>query len=196
MKTSSIILLFVSFLEGGALMATELISAKLAAPFYGTSLYVWAAVFSVTLGGLAFGYKIGGKLSETKSTVSFLRAVLLSGVILTFIMPFLGRFIMSVTLELPILLGILLSCIVFLMPSLICFGVVSPIIIQLLNDVSDNPGKNSSLVYTISTFGGVVCTFSFGFYCIPFLGLTTSLLIVSSFMLLATILTLIIKKNV
>ena len=35
--------------EGGALMATELIGAKLIAPFYGTSVYVWAAVLATTL---------------------------------------------------------------------------------------------------------------------------------------------------
>lgn len=44
-------------------MAYELISSKLIAPYFGTSLYVWTAVFIYTLGGLAVGYYLGGKLS-------------------------------------------------------------------------------------------------------------------------------------
>ena len=41
-------------------MAVELAGAKMIAPFYGTSLYVWASVLAVTLGGLTTGYFIGG----------------------------------------------------------------------------------------------------------------------------------------
>ena len=34
-------------------MATELFGAKMLAPFFGSSLYVWATVLAMTLGGLA-----------------------------------------------------------------------------------------------------------------------------------------------
>ncbi|MBK6986726.1 MAG: hypothetical protein IPH32_19195 [Bacteroidetes bacterium] len=42
-----------SFIEGGAVMATELLGAKMLAPYFGSSLYVWATVLAITLGGLA-----------------------------------------------------------------------------------------------------------------------------------------------
>ena len=54
------ILLLVAFIEGGAVMAIELAGAKMVAPFYGTSLYVWASVLAVTLSGLTTGYFLGG----------------------------------------------------------------------------------------------------------------------------------------
>ena len=41
-----------SFIEGGTVMLVELCGAKLLAPYYGTSIYVWAATLGVTLGGL------------------------------------------------------------------------------------------------------------------------------------------------
>jgi hypothetical protein len=41
----------VAFIEGGALMAVEIVGAKLVGPYYGSSLYVWAAVLGLTLGG-------------------------------------------------------------------------------------------------------------------------------------------------
>jgi len=53
----------VSFFEGAAVMATELCGSKLIAPYFGSSLYVWAAVIAITLGSLATGYFYGGKLT-------------------------------------------------------------------------------------------------------------------------------------
>ena len=42
----------------------ELIGAKMLAPYFGSSLYVWATVMAVTLGGLALGYFTGGFFAE------------------------------------------------------------------------------------------------------------------------------------
>ena len=193
MKKTALILLSISILEGGALMATELIGAKLAAPFYGTSLYVWATIFAVTLGGLALGYLLGGYFSNKNPSVAFLRKVLLAGAVFTLIMPFWGRFVMGLMLDLPLIAGVLISCALFLMPSLICFGMVSPLVIQLLDNLNNDPGKNSGTVYAISTLGGVACTFAFGFYFIPFSGITLSLVIVSILMLLGFLLSLTLK---
>ncbi len=53
-------LYLVAFIEGASVMAIELAGAKMIAPFFGTSLYVWASVLAVTLGGLAAGYFAGG----------------------------------------------------------------------------------------------------------------------------------------
>ena len=49
-------LFLVLVIEGGALMAVELMGAKLVAPFYGGSLYVWTAVLTITVLGLTLGY--------------------------------------------------------------------------------------------------------------------------------------------
>ena len=37
-------------------MAVELMGARLLAPFYGSSLYVWTAVLAITVPGLTLGY--------------------------------------------------------------------------------------------------------------------------------------------
>lgn len=183
MNQRTLLLLSISILEGGALMATELIGAKLAAPFFGTSLYVWAAIFAITLGGLALGYLLGGRLSARSADVPTLRKVLMAGAILTAIMPFWGRFVMDLLLALPLIPGVVLSCLLFLAPPLACFGMVSPLVIQLLDQSGRDPGRNAGTVYAISTLGGVACTFGFGFYMIPFQGLTVSLVLVAAIML-------------
>ena len=63
---------FLSFLEGVSVMAAELLGAKMLAPYFGSSLYVWASVLGITLGGLAMGYFAGGFFSGSKSAfISF-----------------------------------------------------------------------------------------------------------------------------
>lgn len=63
-STSRTRLLVLSFIEGGCVMMVELAGAKMLAPWFGTSLYVWSAVLGVTLGGLMLGYYAGGILSR------------------------------------------------------------------------------------------------------------------------------------
>ena len=60
-------LFLVLLIEGGALMAVELMGAKLVAPFYGDSLYVWTAVLTITVLGLTLGYYAGGRLSRKRA---------------------------------------------------------------------------------------------------------------------------------
>lgn len=55
-ESSRALLLVVFFFKGAAVMVTELIGAKIIAPFYGASLYVWAFVLGVILAALATGY--------------------------------------------------------------------------------------------------------------------------------------------
>lgn len=194
-KSHRLPLLFVSILEGGALMATELIGAKLVAPYYGTSLYVWATIFSVTLGGLALGYYLGGKYSQKPNPFKTLQKVLAIGLVFSFVMPFWSSFIMDLFLPLPLILATFISTTIFLLPVFISFGMVSPLVIELLNSISDNPGGNSGLVYGVSTLGGVVCTFLFGFNFIPYKGIMLSLIFVGCMMGLAFVTTTLLKTK-
>lgn len=166
-------LFLLSFIEGGAVMACELIGAKLLAPFFGTSLYVWAAALGLTLGGLTLGYFIGGKLSQKYPTSrKLLYGVLITAGILLAIMPFISEWIMNLTINLELETGAILSLTFFMLPPLMFMGMVSPIIINLLTHVASSAGNNTGNVYAISTLGGILMTFLMGFYIIPTFGLT------------------------
>jgi hypothetical protein len=41
-------------------MVIELLGTRLIVPLYGTSLYVWSSLISVTMIALAIGYFVGG----------------------------------------------------------------------------------------------------------------------------------------
>jgi spermidine synthase len=160
--------------EGAVVMAVELLGAKMVAPFYGNSLHVWASVLGLTLVGLAGGYFTGGKLSEKFSNKKTLFYVLSIAAVLVLIMPHWGRFIMEKTLDIPFVIGSIISGMLFILPPLFCLGMISPIIINLISEQNPHPGKISGKVYGISTIGGVFMTFFIAFYLIPELGLKIS----------------------
>lgn len=170
------LLLLVSFLEGGALMATEIAGARLVAPFYGNSLYVWAAVLGLTLVGLACGYFLGGALSRRSDALRVLYGVLLLAALLVAAMPWTAAAVMEMTLGMDLRAGITLSCLVFLVPPLVCFGMVSPLIIRLASARERAAGHVAGKVYAISTLGGIFATLAVAFWTLPEIGLWQTLL--------------------
>jgi predicted membrane-bound spermidine synthase len=165
--------LVISFLEGGVVMACELLGAKMIAPFYGTTLYVWSSVIGVTLLALAAGYFTGGFLVDSHPTNTLLFTVLAVGAGCVGLMPTSAKWIMNATLGSGVRTGSLVSCLVFLLPPLVCMGMVSPIIIQLGSKDLRHTGRIAGLVYAISTLGGILVTLATGFYIIPTWGVTT-----------------------
>jgi spermidine synthase len=162
------------FLEGGAVMAAELIGAKLVGPFYGNSLYVWAAVLGITLFSLTLGYYLGGYFSFKfeKRLVPLAIGALMGGSLLLASMPFLSVEVMTFFINGDIVKGAILSLMVFLFPMLCLFGMTTPIFIRILNENQNTSGKTAGSVYALSTLGGIVSTFAFGFYILPNYGIT------------------------
>ena len=56
----------ISFLIGFALMAYELVAARLLAPTIGSSIYVWTSVIGIIIAALSIGYWLGGKLADAR----------------------------------------------------------------------------------------------------------------------------------
>lgn len=190
------LLLLLSFIEGGSVMACELIGAKLLAPYFGTSLYVWAAALALTLGGLTLGYFIGGRLSQKYAgNFRLLYYVLLIASILLIIMPFTSDIIMELAINLSLEMGAIFSLMIFMMPPLAFMGMVSPIIINLLTDNKESAGNNAGTVYAISTLGGILYTFLMGFIIIPSFGLTYPAIISGLILAIIPLLLLMRKKD-
>jgi len=179
MKKFNQIIFLIVFIEGAAVMGIELAGVKMIAPFYGTTLYVWAAVLSVTLGGLALGYFSGGRIASKFSGFKSTPLVLVIGAILVAIMPYTSVLLMNATSELSIRTGPLFSSLFFLMPPLICMGMISPIIIQLGTKELNKAGKFAGTVYAVSTVGGIIMTLLMGFYFLPEWGIRSSIFLLS-----------------
>lgn len=88
------------------------------------------------------------------------------------LMPFIGNIIMPTMLPYSLEIGALVSLTLFMVPPLICMGMVSPVNINLLTHNFESAGNSAGNVYAISTVGGIVATFLMGFVIIPNFGLT------------------------
>jgi spermidine synthase len=164
--------LVLSFIEGGAAMAAELLGARMIAPFYGTTLFVWSSVIGVTLAALALGYFLGGYLADRYTRNMLLFSVLAVGSVLLALMPNLAKFSLEATSGMGIRTGSLVSALVFLLPPLVCLGMSSPIIIRLASRDLQHTGRTAGTVYAVSTVSGILATFLLGFHVIPLWGIT------------------------
>ena len=193
MKRQASLFYLLSFLEGASVMAAELLGAKMLAPYFGSSLYVWSAVLAITLGGLAVGYFVGGIISQRKNAERILYYVLIASALFLVIMPQAAKVVMVHTPSFSLSIAIIVSCLIFLFPPVFFMGMVSPLIVQCIahpptlsqregeqeqkvlplgKDLGWASGKTAGTVYAVSTIGGIIATFSLGFYFIPQFGLT------------------------
>lgn len=188
------LLLSLAFIEGACVMAIELLGAKMIAPFFGSSLYVWASVLGVTLFSLMMGYYLGGFFSEKSKSKNAVLWVLIAGGTLITLMPYSSLWIMKNMIDSSIQVGSTISLIVFLLPPLVFMGMTSPMLINLINSSVDKSGKTAGLVYAISTLGGIFGTFLIGFYLLPNFGINWPCLIFGGIIMIVPII-LLIKKN-
>ena len=184
-------LLALSGIEGATVMAAELCGAKLLAPVFGGSLYVWASVMGVTLFALASGYFVGGWLSS-KQGDNRKRLFRLLGFasLLTLAMPLISVYFIPALLHWPLLLGVILGTVALLFFPVFLLGASSPLFIVLQSNKVSDAGIVSGYVYAISTFGGIVSTFLCGFYLIPELGLRLTLITFGSILFISNLLIL------
>ncbi len=179
-------------------MLVELAAAKLLAPYFGTSIHVWAATLAVTLGGLTCGYLLGSQLAKKNldSNIKMLRNLLLAAALLTAGMVLISNLVLPVFLNMSLGLGATISLLLFLFPILVCLGSTSPLFINIINNATQKPaGNTAGLVYSVSTLGGIFVTFLAGFYLIPELGIKISTLVGGVILGLSTFLLLILSRD-
>lgn len=175
----------ISFVEGASLMAVELIGAKLVTPAYGSSIYVWASALGFTLLGLMAGYFIGGWLSYRYPQRKLLYRVVFAAGLIVALMPFTAGGVMQLASGMGLKTGIMLSEFVILLPPVLLFGIVSPMIIRLITTEVAEVGSSAGRIYAISTVGGILLNFMMGLYLIPFVGVRESAWITAGLLCLA-----------
>lgn len=166
----------ISFVEGASVMAAEISGARLLAPFFGSSLHVWSSVMAITLAGLAGGYFLGGRLSKRQNRERTLWYVLLAAACCLCSMIVMGKVFYLAGSYLPLIPAVVLSVFVLLFPVMLCMGATSPLIISILTEQAEESGLNSGKIYAISTLGGILATFLCGFYLLPAIGVSATLI--------------------
>jgi spermidine synthase len=170
------LLLPLVFVSGMASLAVEFGAARLLAPYFGTSLYVWGVLIGLVLVYLSAGYVLGGRLADRHPREDVLFqltawAGLWIGVIPLVSYPILLNAQQGFkTLDAGLVLGTLLAVMALFAVPVILLGCVSPFAIRLLLKDVETGGNTAGAVYALSTAGSILGTFLPVFWFIPTYG--------------------------
>lgn len=149
-----IAILAISCWSGFLVMGFEMLSGRILAPTFGSSIYVWGAIITVFMLALSLGYLLGGRLSMRHPTMAKLclihaaaGAMLLP--VLVFEIPVLDG-IFGITQD-PRLGSLIASVILFFAPAVLS-GMVTPYAVRLLVEDAQAAGFYAGLQYFFSTF--------------------------------------------
>ena len=134
-------------------MGLEILSGRILAPTFGSSIYVWGAVITIFMVALSVGYLVGGRMSLANPTMRTLCVLhFLTGVLLLPIVVFADPVLDGVfSYTQDPRTGSLISCLIlFFVPAGVC-GAVSPYAIRLLVSEAHAAGFYAGLLFFFST---------------------------------------------
>jgi len=157
---------------GGAIgMMLELTGARVLAPYFGNSLFVWTSLIGVMLGFMSLGYFLGGRLADSTLDPGKLFWILAgAGVSVGFVNIVEGLVLPALSQSGSLrLFAVLSATLLFAVPSTL-LGMVSPFCIRLRMHAVEDSGATVGTLYAISTVGSIAGTFAAGFWLIAVLG--------------------------
>lgn len=154
---------------GAAILIVEILGAKMLAPFFGTSHFVWTAQIGVTLVSLAAGYYFGGKLADRKTKPALVYLlILIAAVYLCLTVP-LCRPISYKFLSFKLAVGSLLASGFLFFVPLMLLAMVYPFVVRILTASVQVVGGQVGRLSALSTIGSVLGTLLIGYVLIPHL---------------------------
>ncbi len=170
------LLILLVFVAGASSLAVELAASRLLAPYFGTSLFVWANLIGLILLYLTIGYYLGGRLADRYPRPEVLYTLTISAAFLISLIPFLSKPILEwsqssfATYSVGVFYGSLISVILLFAVPMILLGCVSPFAIRLRIERLGKSGRTAGQLYAISTAGSILGTFLPVLFLIPTIG--------------------------
>lgn len=186
-------LLILVFISGMASLALEMLGPRLMAPFFGTSLFIWANQIGFTLIYLSLGYAIGGRLADRYPSARLLCGITSAAALFTGIIPFISGPVLNAAAialngEIPsVFLGSLFAVVLLFSVPTILLGMVSPFAIRLTLSGVGSAGRSAGNLYSLSTVGSIIGAFLPVLVLIPDLGVRRSFFLVAVVLLAASL---------
>ncbi len=190
------LLILLVFVEGSCALAVEISASRLLAPYFGTSLFIWANVIGLILLYLTIGYYVGGRFADRHPRASVLYTLTIIAAFLIALIPLISRPILSwsqssfSTYSIGVFYGSLLAVILLFAIPVILLSCVSPFAIRLQVAQVGHSGSISGKLYAISTAGSLVGTFLSALLLIPTIGTYRTLFAFAAALLLTSVLCL------
>lgn len=157
------------FLSGAACLVLELAGARLISPFYGSSIYTWSAMITVTMVALALGYAWGGRQADRQPYLLLFARLLTAAGLTVGAVPWLRAPVLRASLPLGVQAGALTSAATLLGPALMLLGALGPLAVRLTATSASDSGRKSGDAWAVSTSGSVLGAVLTGFILIPHL---------------------------
>ena len=177
-----------AFTGGLTSLGIEFAAARLLAPFFGQSLFIWGTLIGLILIYLTLGYYAGGRLADRHPDPELLYRLAAGAALWTALIPVFSRPILSLAqtgfaqLSVGLVLGSLISVMVLFALPVILLGMVSPFVIRLRIRQLDTAGNAAGAVYALSTLGSILGTFLPVFWLIPSFGTRPTIFVLALFL--------------
>lgn len=155
-----------AFISGFCIMTVEMLGARIMAPYFGGSQYVWGSIITIFMLALAMGYLLGGRLSTRNPNavtyaMFFIGAALFSLPIILFADTIMQPIFLNI--EDPRYGSLIASIIMYFVPTSI-LGMISPYSVRLLVQTHEHSGHMAGQLFFISTIGSAAGTLGTSFY--------------------------------
>jgi predicted membrane-bound spermidine synthase len=164
------------FIGGLTSLGIEMAASRLLAPYFGTSLLIWANLIGLILVYLSVGYWLGGRLADRRPDPGLLFSIVAVAGFLTGLIPFAARPVLQASMQsffhasVGLFLGSLFGTLALFSLPVILLGMVAPFTIRLaLRDVQSAGGEVGAL-YALSTLGSILGVFLPVLVLIPLVG--------------------------
>ena len=173
--------------SGAAVTIVELTAVRVFQPFFGSTTPVWTNVIAVSLGALAAGYAIGGRVADRRPRAGVLLTLLTAAGVLTTLAAVLATPVARLFLEdgletegMATLLGkgSLGASLLLVAPPLVVCGAAGPVAVRLLAD--RGAGRAAGSVLAVSTVASVVGAYLPSLLLVPAIGSRGTLLVAAA----------------
>jgi spermidine synthase len=154
---------------GAAVMIVEILGARMLAPYFGTSHFVWTAQIAVTLAALALGYYAGGRLVDRSARLGRLYLAILIAALALVAVVAVREWLAYQLLSLPLPAGSLLSSVCLFFIPLFLLAMTGPFLVRVVARSLTGVGGTAGRVSSISTLGSFIGTALIGYLLIPLL---------------------------
>jgi spermidine synthase len=155
------------FVCGAALMALEILGARVLAPVLGNSIFVWGALISSVMVAMSLGYWLGGLLSEKTAHLRALGLAAASGGVLAVAAPSIATRVLPWAATLGPRMGPLTASLaIFFLPTML-LSTISPVAVKVASRTAEGVGRTAGGLYSLSTAGSILGSLGTAFWLIP-----------------------------
>ena len=178
-------LYLIVFVAGMTVLGIELAGSRLIAPYFGTSLFIWANLIGFVLLYLAVGNWLGGRLADRYPRRSVLYQLTAWAAFFCGLIPLLSRPILNLSAEgfasysLGIFWGSLVGVVLLFLVPITLLGCVAPFAIRVRVEGVQSSGSTAGSLYALSTIGSLAGAFLPVLVLIPNIGTTRTFMLFS-----------------